>query len=119
MCFGFDSPSLVRSAQSQKASPVGDVQMTYSLHIPLRYGLLKIKSAKRLHQPEKDGRLPVWRLGDICFVWVSAFNLKMMGSKTKRRHASRHAHAPRSRNEACSPTSVSAPHAPAGASDRR
>ena len=46
--------------------------MAYSFHLPLVFGLLKIKSSDRLRSEERDGRVPVWRLGDMYFVWKSA-----------------------------------------------
>lgn len=50
--------------------------MPYSVHIPLWFGTLKIKSENRLRSKEKDGRLPVWRIGDTYFVWVSSHGLR-------------------------------------------
>jgi hypothetical protein len=50
--------------------------MPYSVHIPLWFGTLKIKSENRLRSKEKDGRLPVWRIGDIYFVWASSHRLR-------------------------------------------
>jgi hypothetical protein len=44
--------------------------MSYSLHIPLWFGLLKIKSWDRLRSRERDRHLPVWRLGDMYLVWI-------------------------------------------------
>jgi hypothetical protein len=46
--------------------------LQYSLHFPLWFGLLKIKTAKRLRKEERAGRVPVWRLGTLCFVWIAA-----------------------------------------------
>jgi hypothetical protein len=41
----------------------------YSLHIPLGFGRLKIKSESRLRPREKDGKVPVWHIGSMCIVW--------------------------------------------------
>jgi hypothetical protein len=43
--------------------------MGYSLHIPLGFGRLKIKSESRLRQREKDGKVTVWRFGSMYVVW--------------------------------------------------
>ena len=42
-------------------------------HLPLLFGLLKIKSSNRLRREEKEGRVPFWRIGDMCFVWKTAW----------------------------------------------
>lgn len=44
--------------------------MSYSFHISTRFGLLKIKSSNLLRRHEKDGRVPVARLWNTCFVWI-------------------------------------------------
>jgi hypothetical protein len=43
--------------------------MGYSLRVPLGFGRLKLKSESRLRQREKDGKVPVWRIGSMCIVW--------------------------------------------------
>lgn len=44
--------------------------MSYSIHVPLPFGLLKIKSRTNLRSAELAGQVPVWRLGEMCFVWI-------------------------------------------------
>jgi hypothetical protein len=44
--------------------------MSYSLHIPLWFGVLKIKSWDRLRSRERDRHVPVWRIGDMYLVWI-------------------------------------------------
>jgi hypothetical protein len=36
----------------------------------MRIGILKIKNAKRLRRNERNGRVPVLRLWNLCFVWI-------------------------------------------------
>jgi hypothetical protein len=43
--------------------------MGYSLHVPLGFGRLKLKSESRLRQREKDGKVTVWRIGSMYVVW--------------------------------------------------
>ena len=43
--------------------------MAYSVHVPLWFGMLKIKSARKLRRDERHGDVPVWRVGNMCFVW--------------------------------------------------
>jgi hypothetical protein len=43
--------------------------MGYSLRIPLGFGRLKFKSESRLRQRERDGKVPVWRIGSLWIVW--------------------------------------------------
>jgi hypothetical protein len=44
--------------------------MGYSVHVPLWFGMLKIKSAEKLRRDERRGSgMPVWRVGNMCFVW--------------------------------------------------
>ena len=46
--------------------------MGFSIHIPLRQNVLKIKSADRLRYSERGGRAKVVRLGDVVLVWAKA-----------------------------------------------
>ena len=43
--------------------------MGYSLRIPLGFARLKFKSESRLRQREKDGKVPMWRIGSVYIVW--------------------------------------------------
>ncbi len=43
--------------------------MAYSVHVPLWFGMLKIKSARVLRHEERYAGAPVWRVGNMCFVW--------------------------------------------------
>jgi hypothetical protein len=45
--------------------------MGYSLRISLGFGRLKFKSESRLRQRERDGKVPVWRIGSMYIVWES------------------------------------------------
>ena len=51
--------------------------MSYSTHVPLFFGLLKIKSATRLRKNERNGSVPMLRMGDMCFVWIPAVRKKV------------------------------------------
>jgi hypothetical protein len=42
------------------------------LRIKLPRGTLKIKHERDLRHPERDGRVPVWRLGNHRIVWWPA-----------------------------------------------
>ena len=44
--------------------------MGFSIHIPLGRKLLKIKSADRLRNSERRGKVPVFRVLSLCFVWL-------------------------------------------------
>jgi hypothetical protein len=55
--------------KKRRRHSAGQVVMAYSMHIPLWFGLLKIKSTSALRRDEREGRVPVWRVGNICFVW--------------------------------------------------
>jgi hypothetical protein len=46
--------------------------MAYSLHIPFSSRYLKIKSADKLRTEEKNGNIPMLRLGSICILWMPA-----------------------------------------------
>ena len=46
--------------------------MSYSLHVPLIGGRLKLKSESRLRRREWDGEVPVWRFGSLCVIWEPA-----------------------------------------------
>jgi hypothetical protein len=43
--------------------------MPYSYHIPLPFGRLKIKDEIMLRNAEREGQVPVWRIGNTFFVW--------------------------------------------------
>ena len=64
--------------------------MAYSLRIRLWFGLLKIKSQRVLTPRERDGWVPVWRLGSIYFVWRSYQPRlpEMIGFRSPRRRRS-------------------------------
>jgi hypothetical protein len=59
--------------------------MGYSLHIPLGFGRLKIKSESRLRQREKDGKITVWRFGSLYVVWEPRSKTKSDGKDSTRR----------------------------------
>ena len=44
--------------------------MGYSYHIPLRRGLLKIKSRDRLRYEERYNEVPVWSFMGVWFVYL-------------------------------------------------
>jgi hypothetical protein len=41
-----------------------------SLHIPLLFGTLKIKTRSRLRREEVTGKVPVLQVGAVYFVWM-------------------------------------------------
>lgn len=41
----------------------------FSIHVPLWFGLLKIKPSRRLRYEERYHQIPMWRIGKLCFVW--------------------------------------------------
>jgi hypothetical protein len=43
--------------------------MGYSHYIQLGFGRLKFKSESRLRRRERDGEVPVWRIGSLYIVW--------------------------------------------------
>ncbi len=40
------------------------------IRIPLGVGTLKIKDYRNLRHGERDGRVPVLRMGSIYFIWL-------------------------------------------------
>lgn len=57
--------------------------MSYSLHIPLWFGVLKIKTIGRLRKEEIDGLVRVWQIGDIYIVWKPAAKKNDVASPPK------------------------------------
>ena len=44
--------------------------MSYSYHLRLRRGTLKIKSENQLRGRERDREVPVWRVGQTYLIWI-------------------------------------------------
>lgn len=38
-------------------------------HIPLPGGMLKVKTYRYLRASEREHKVPLWRLGQIYFIW--------------------------------------------------
>jgi hypothetical protein len=45
--------------------------MGYSIHIPLGFGIVKIKSSSHLRPEEHMRRVPIMRFGNMFIVWKS------------------------------------------------
>jgi len=54
--------------------------MRFSIHIPLGFGHIKIKTRNRLRSGEREKRVPVWNVGNLFFIWNSK---KAMGDRRR------------------------------------
>ncbi len=52
--------------------------MAVHFHIPLWRGTLKVKPRKYLRAHERRGKMPVWRIGGICFVWQPSSPVRIL-----------------------------------------